>query len=695
MNNIQKNFKAKHGLCMAQGGMLTAQRFTPEERGEDVSGFMNPSPTGLGLADGTANVAQAAQPESAEQVMARMAAKYGVSAQPTAAPVQAPQPVQQAPQPVQQAPQPAPQRQGLMGAAMGLIGGRKAAIDRATGYAEGGIVRGAGGPTDDEVPMQVAGKDVNLSNSEAVLPVKTVQALGGPEAVEGLIERTNGKPPVRGGLRAGGAYGDGVTFGTGKRPTIYDNGGLPAPVVQAGIDTMRGQLADTRAPRRMSSGAIREVGADLGAAKEDPEALMQRVAKTHGLEYQTPAAVPTVRGQDTPTDPDTDGRTYSTPTAPAFVNRGAAAPAPTLKDAETTVDPRDIHAKILAQGTAVVNGQPKQGDAKYSMLKHKAEQEAKNPNIMGLRAAGVTGDVMGDVTENGKTGKTGIRTITTGSGNIYAGRDAKGQLNITAGLEKGSPADIDKARDAEFAAKGYGKDANGHWMTPERLGVKASLRDLEYSNAKFNATSDQITDPNARAAGLRGLAQYDIEEKASTDKAVLAAKVAEIKAKNAPSAMDIAKFMQHERDVAQMQQNTVNAAAASAKKDARKDVREILGDMYEGDVEGKKAAQRYAANYDPIDQNKETPEQYQQGILEDLDMEAQLDAEGRHWLTPERGFSGTASMWKQRPAGLTDAFRGYLGGNVYEDPATGRVIKLPNGMSDAQRKKFLEKRLTK
>ena len=204
MNNIQKNFKAKRGLCMAQGGMLTAQRFTPEERGEDVSGFMNPSPTGLGLADGTANVAQAAQPETPEQVMARMAAKYGVSAQPAAAPVQAPQPVQQAP---------APQRQGLIGGAMGLLRGRSAQIDKAVnGYAEGGIVRGQGGPTDDEVPMQVAGKDVNLSNSEAVLPVKTVQALGGPEAVEHLIETTNGKPPVRGGLRAGGDYAGGNVY---------------------------------------------------------------------------------------------------------------------------------------------------------------------------------------------------------------------------------------------------------------------------------------------------------------------------------------------------------------------------------------------------------------------------------------------------------------------------------------------------
>ena len=47
---------------------------------------------------------------------------------------------------------------------------------------------------------------MRLSNTEAVLPARTVQALGGPKAVEQLIEQTNGKPPVRGGLREGGRY---------------------------------------------------------------------------------------------------------------------------------------------------------------------------------------------------------------------------------------------------------------------------------------------------------------------------------------------------------------------------------------------------------------------------------------------------------------------------------------------------------
>ena len=58
-----------------------------------------------------------------------------------------------------------------------------------------GIVHGPGGPREDKV-------DAKLSNGEAVLPAATVAALGGAEAVAGIIEATNGKAPAR-GLREG------------------------------------------------------------------------------------------------------------------------------------------------------------------------------------------------------------------------------------------------------------------------------------------------------------------------------------------------------------------------------------------------------------------------------------------------------------------------------------------------------------
>lgn len=96
-------------------------------------------------------------------------------------------------------------------------------ISGSPGLAKGGIVRGPGGPTDDDVPMTINGKQVNLSNKEAVLPAKTVDALGGPEAVEELIEKTNGKPPSKAGLRAGGDYSTGTVTINGRTIELADN----------------------------------------------------------------------------------------------------------------------------------------------------------------------------------------------------------------------------------------------------------------------------------------------------------------------------------------------------------------------------------------------------------------------------------------------------------------------------------------
>lgn len=77
----------------------------------------------------------------------------------------------------------------------------KAGYDQGQKLARGGIVHGPGTQTSDSVP-------VHLSRDEAVLPAKTVDALGGPQAIGQLIEQTTGKPPA--GLRAGGGYYGGM-----------------------------------------------------------------------------------------------------------------------------------------------------------------------------------------------------------------------------------------------------------------------------------------------------------------------------------------------------------------------------------------------------------------------------------------------------------------------------------------------------
>lgn len=134
-------------------------------------------------------------PETADQLMARMSREHGA---PTG---EHPEPSRE--EPKQQAPEPKPKKQGGLLGAFGLLRDRSAQLNKAAGFARGmspvhqgpGIVHGPGGPRDDKV-------NAKLSNGEAVLPERTVAALGGPEEVAELIERTNGKAPTR-GLRGG------------------------------------------------------------------------------------------------------------------------------------------------------------------------------------------------------------------------------------------------------------------------------------------------------------------------------------------------------------------------------------------------------------------------------------------------------------------------------------------------------------
>ena len=59
----------------------------------------------------------------------------------------------------------------------------------------------------------------------------------------------------------------GMSFGNGQKPTIFENGGLPADVVQRGIDTMRSQMATpaaaqvNQAPAQTASGPTVSDGA--------------------------------------------------------------------------------------------------------------------------------------------------------------------------------------------------------------------------------------------------------------------------------------------------------------------------------------------------------------------------------------------------------------------------------------------------
>jgi hypothetical protein len=167
--------------------------------------------------------------ETPEQLMARIQSKYGVSGNSTSQP--APQPAAPAPAPVVKQ---ASASNPMMNVA-GLLIGRKAAIDKASNFADGGIVKGNGTPTSDEVPVKIKGQDYNLSDTEVVLPSKTRQALGemlgakkgdishANALVERFIAQTNGKPPVQ--VEEGTSLADGGLIDDPNKPLTNPAGG--------------------------------------------------------------------------------------------------------------------------------------------------------------------------------------------------------------------------------------------------------------------------------------------------------------------------------------------------------------------------------------------------------------------------------------------------------------------------------------
>lgn len=533
--------------------------------------------------------------ETPDQLMARMAAKYGVGGgkpAPVQAPVAAPQPVQQ---PVVQPP-PAPL--GLRGIATGGLDRRMTAA----GMAEGGIVQGKGGPTDDAVPMNVGGVDVNLSNKEAVLPAKSVAALGGPEAVEELIEHTNGKPPVKSGLRAGGEYADGASgWGFGKSSAFSNDAGL-------------------------------DVNGKKASLLPDP---------------------------NRPTDPDTDGRReYSTPTAPAFVaSEGARQHAAHNAIMTTPTENTKFELPIS------------RADKSAGLRAVRTAEDSLSPDIKGLRAAGVSGPVMGDITVNGKTGSTGIRTIDGANGQkIYAGRDTKGQLNVSSGAGM-SAAEADAARDAAFAKAGTKKDAYGNWMSDQRNGDKAALAQIQQERTLRDAFSPDITDPNvqsnARARLGFELAGQQIAAKGGLEQARLI--------------LDKARF---DREGKQQDREQANKDKEFDFKDNEAHTKRV-GDTIEkwaGDPKAPDYAQKVAQLHAYAGNFKRQPGQSSDAHIGELIKNKAYDdyvnARGQHWFTPQMEQTGQPVMPKaEANSGLRSALEGaFVSKNRYKDANTNQTI---------------------
>lgn len=183
--------------------------------------------------------------ETADELMARMTAKYGA---PSAGPTQQPAVQQPAQQPQPKA-QPAPQQQGIIG----ILKGRAAQIDKAVnGYANGGEpgaaiaaaqgitvgmggkIEGKGSPTSDSIPATVreTGEQIRVSTQERILSkaqdafLEEIAQASGFDSLNALLQAGTGQPvgpTLKAGKRAAA---------TGIEPELDPSAYRGTPVVQ-------------------------------------------------------------------------------------------------------------------------------------------------------------------------------------------------------------------------------------------------------------------------------------------------------------------------------------------------------------------------------------------------------------------------------------------------------------------------------
>lgn len=185
-----------------QGILAQPKKPGPISRALAASGIAAPMPIqadqrvafagGGSIADGGIT-----RQETAEELMARMTAKYGV---PAAGPVQQPalQPVQQ----TAQQPAPPASQGGILGGAIEAMKNRKKQIEEAAGFANGGKISGPGTSTSDSIPAVVreTGEGIRVSNRERIVSADQEKALQhlaqtqGFESVDSMLEQMTGKP---------------------------------------------------------------------------------------------------------------------------------------------------------------------------------------------------------------------------------------------------------------------------------------------------------------------------------------------------------------------------------------------------------------------------------------------------------------------------------------------------------------------
>lgn len=460
----------------------------------------------------------------AEALMREMAAKYGTTGAQQAA-AQAPQP---APQP---APAPTPQPKpsmldGLRRLATGNLEGRM----KAAGFNQGGTVDGKGyihGEKGvDKVPAKIAetGEDILVSEGERIVNKKQNAALERLAAEAGLtldeyLERSTGEPvgpQMKQGLRAAEQGWNRVHM-PGDRNYVDYNPVKPKP------DLVKPVEQDPFAFRGGNRGVL---------------------GPSNGPDSTALTPVPPVETQ-------------------------------TVQTVQTATPSVDADTQEVMRETAMAGLGSRQGLQNAKSMDYLQNMGVDTSKMFAPR------DDVNMVNANGPERVRGgaVTTINTQNGPVYAGRNGKGQLVVTSGLDRSD------AEQAAATKSGYEQ------AVAQAQKDKDSLARIQRERAEFDAFDPSITDPAVREAGLRKVAMGMAKDEA-------AAKALQHK-EDRDATLGLRRDMMNEQK--RQFDITANASIDAGRRAAQKEGIKEFDDLvksagYEGD-EATKFADWFRGNY--------------------------------------------------------------------------------------------------
>ncbi|WP_186412270.1 hypothetical protein [Candidatus Propionivibrio aalborgensis] len=468
--------------------------------------------------------------ETAEEILARISGKYGVGNKSTPEP--APQP---APQPVQQ---PAT-NPGIGHGIVNILKGRKEQIDKASGYANGGKIKGPGTPTSDSIDASVkqTGEPIKVSTDERILSKaqdaelsKIASDLGFP-SLDSWLETMTGKPvgpTMKGGIAhaANGADLDMRAINSAiaaerERNLKYINAYKAPDTSQA--DAYRKLAAEipkhdaTIKTRNINLPKYEGVGYSkptFSGAKDAVKTVGRtaaRVAKPLGIAGAVASSG--IQGYDTGSDlykvwqnDDTD-----LPTKLAATAQGAGDVAGNVLSLGLLHNPVTGIANIINDGdTAMSRALGNNPQPEASLPAQKRAQAPQAATQAGSAASNGSGkdrapNGIGSFTQDGKTydvqptGQDGIKRVNSkGQSPLFTNIDHGTAAQQLAGMKSGAVQMGSGEKDPGWINDAYGND-----MRPT-LAMKAQLADMERARYGRDMQAD-IKDPRVIAAAALNL----------------------------------------------------------------------------------------------------------------------------------------------------------------------------------------------